>query len=82
MAKWKSIESAPTDGTIVLVYGEWAGEVCGPMGGWQVGIAKFSGEGDYEGYSWRAVNTDASAAWWKPTHWQNLPNPPSVLGSS
>ena len=77
---WLPIESAPKDGTVVLLFGEWAGEIHGPnktasidVGFWQ------GGEGDYPGNDWWATTTgDAYACWVRATHWMPLPAAPST----
>jgi hypothetical protein len=71
---WSPIETAPKDGTQVLVYGEAFGEVYGrfdenPI----ITVAEWSFA------SWLAVATDAYSVTIKPTHWAPLPKlPPSV----
>lgn len=79
MSGWRDIASAPRDGTEVLVYGLFAGEIHGPDDRPEFGIASYSnGRGDYSalGFTWDAVGGDAYAVWAKPTHWQPLPAPP------
>lgn len=76
---WQPIKTAPKDGTSIIVYGKFAGEIAGIIDGKHVGIASWQGgRGDYAGFTWRAENTDAYAAWWRPTHWMPLPEPPTI----
>lgn len=72
---WQPIDTAPKNEP-VLVYGLWAGEINGQDKEPGIYIAKFNGRSDYEGYWWSCQDTDAYAAWVKPTHWQPLPEPP------
>lgn len=73
---WRTIDSAPVDGTHVLGYGLWAGEINGidaePT---MAVIYKWSDNSDYEGFIWSVHGTDAYAAWMKPTHWQPIEPP-------
>ena len=76
--KWQPIEAAPNDGTFVLLFGTWAGEINGrkPLYGTYVGYWS-NGKSDYEGDDWwDLVGTDAYAAWCRATHWMPLPEPP------
>ncbi len=70
---WMPIESAPKDGTMVLLYGQMEGNtpfvglyICA---GWQ--------DGD-DGMEWIEATTGLEAfnAPHKPTHWHELPAPP------
>lgn len=71
MAEWKSIDSAPKDGTLVIV---WAEDFDYPV------LAQWSTEAHHlhQRYFWgtgnRAHWLDLYAA--QPTHWQPLPEPP------
>jgi hypothetical protein len=72
------MSSAPPDGTPVLIFGQWAGEINGPSkepAGWYVAQYLFEGASDYPGYTWSVVGTDAYAAWVKPEGWAPLPPP-------
>ena len=78
MSEWRTMETAPTDGSPVLVFGFWAGEINGvedteP----QIMIAGFCGDQtDYRGFNWSVAGGDAYASWVKPTHWMPLPEKP------
>jgi hypothetical protein len=79
MNEWQPIESAPLDGSTVLVYGEWCGEINGRTGRFGTFPARWDdGSSDYCGDGWLQVDgTDAYAAWVKATHWMPLPEPPA-----
>ena len=79
MDRWLPIESAPRDGTKILVWGLWAGEINGPQDEPCMAIARwlYGGSTDWPGFEWSVYGTDAYAAWMKPTHWQSLPVPPA-----
>lgn len=77
---WRPIETAPRDGTTVLLWGIWAGEINGlsnwptiDIGEWRGGKSDFLGD-DW----WQLVTGDAYAAWMRPTHWRPLPPPPEA----
>jgi hypothetical protein len=75
---WLPIDSAPKDGRIVLLFGLWAGEISGiDDDNPRVGVGYWTGgRTDYQGFDWYCAYTDAYAAWWKPSHWSPLPEPP------
>lgn len=79
--EWKTIESAPRDGTEIIGYGRWAGEINGcdtePT---RAIISWKGGRTDYEGFDWVVSGTDAYAAWMMPTHW--FPLPPSPVSEN
>jgi hypothetical protein len=61
---WQPIETAPKDGTEMLLYS--------PVDG--VKSSHFEG-GVWQGFPWRSpISRDFQAA--KPTHWMPLPEPP------
>ena len=82
--EWQPIETAPRDGTKVLVWAvKWAGEIHGPTDSAVCDIASFSnGHSDYPGTDWwDCAGGDAYATWCIPSHWMPLPAPPgSDLG--
>jgi hypothetical protein len=74
---WRPIETAPKDGTEILLYGDWAGETQG-IGLRHIMLVGFwrDGRTDYPGYEWDVSGTDGYAAWMKSTHWMPLPPHP------
>lgn len=64
MSGWKPIESAPKDGTQILLYAPaWRA----PNTGWTFGSD-----------DWQACPYHhAGDPRWKPTHWMPLPDPPT-----
>lgn len=75
---WQPIETAPKDGTVVLLFGTWAGEIAGVDDAKTVDIGYWrGGSSDYDGDDWWRLSTgDAYSCWMKPTHWMPLPEPP------
>ena len=69
MSKWQPMETAPTDGTDILVYGPWRGE--------------FS-QLKHPSHIWTGRYSPSSKCWFisntvefvDPTHWMPLPEPP------
>ncbi len=62
--KWQPIESAPKDGTRLLVFSPVDGVVSSH---WEGGV--------WQGLPWRSPRNAAKAA---PTHWMPLPSPPEA----
>lgn len=78
MTEWQPIETAPKDGTVVFLYGTWAGEINGisnqptvDIGSWAGGDSDFSGD-DW----WQLATGDAYGCWMRPTHWLPIPDAP------
>lgn len=78
--KWMPIETAPKDGTHILLYGprEWdeMGRIdIGPIvGSWYqdpLGIEKYDG--------WFTVTSNPYSDRVQPTHWMPLPPPPETI---
>ena len=73
MAEWQPIETAPRDGTLILVTG---------VNGLNTVLAAYYWEGDdyspnpYKGWS-GIVNSFGEQRIAEPTHWMPLPEPPS-----
>lgn len=75
---WQPIETAPKDGSSILLWGTWAGEIhgiakhpCVDIGRWDGGNSDFPGE------EWWTLDTgDCYTCWMKPTHWAPIPVPP------
>lgn len=79
MSEWQPIETAPRDGTVLLGFGEAAGEINGPFCKNEVApICWSGGRSDYPGYEWTLTCGDAYACWMRPTHWMPLPTPPKT----
>jgi len=69
-AAWQPIETAPKDGTRVLVYPAWLGENGIP----QSGDAHWSSFRRKSGGRWES---GAFPIQYQPTHWRPLPQPPA-----
>lgn len=77
MTEWQPIETAPKDGTGILVYG-LPSDIEG---------VRFTSPGVHAAY-WDSIDSAfclKGASWLgpfiKPTHWQPLPEPPSAGGA-
>lgn len=67
-SRWRPMESAPTDGTRILAYGHWCGEINGPDGEPETHVVIWNGN------CWRVQGTDAYAAQLlNPTRWTPIP---------
>ncbi len=67
MNEWQAIETAPQDGTSVLL---WAR----PNGLPEYGLSVWIGA--YRGSYTEGWDSDDSGRWLAPTHWHPLPEPP------
>ena len=78
VAQWQPIETAPRDGTKILLYGQWQGEING-MRNDVVAVGAWGGGRSDRGKSgwWDIINTDGYACWIYATHWMPLPAPPN-----
>ena len=77
---WQPIELAPKDGTQVLLFGLWAGEIHGISETPTFDIGAWHGGGSDFGPEWWDLSTgDAYACWMKPTHFMRIPHPPSPV---
>lgn len=75
-ATWRPIESAPKDGTRILVWRRDAGE---PFVAYYGTASRYVYDDDEEERWWSESGEDLSAAELLPTRWQPLPAPPVEL---
>ena len=83
MNDWRPIETAPKDGTAILLFG---GEMCDDTGPEHIhpsqAVARWVSYQVYEGGgAWFVATADAGAigiTFHKPTHWMKLPDPPET----
>jgi hypothetical protein len=89
MAEWQPIETAPKDGTAILIAGgtyeddEGGVSFCGPVPFTGVRIAYWDATPDatgcHECWNGGPSGSAYNAEYWhEPTHWMPLPNPPEV----
>lgn len=76
---WRPIAEAPKDGTPVLLFGTWAGEINGIADDPDIGIGYWTdGRSDYSGTDWwNLTGGDAYSTWMRPVCWRPLPAPPA-----
>ena len=74
MSEWQPIESAPKDGTEVILFGDakWPQGVVPAYGD----VSDCVSTGYFSGGIWQFMGRIG-----KPTHWQPLPAPPAALAS-
>lgn len=82
MSDLQRIETAPKDGTLVLLY--WADPLQSPWeseGGYCVGFWSDPGVGDTEpeDAGWYATDTSNNPFQYPPTHWMPLPDRPPKM---
>ena len=76
MTKWQPIETAPKDGTRILVYGIWEGELIGKAKEADVWLC--SGFDEYR-KCFPVDGIDGYEAWVNdPTHWAPAPEKPET----
>jgi hypothetical protein len=68
--EWQPIETAMTDGTWLILYGDMYGEPEVHAGFW-------GGDDDPDWYGSECASRSLTAFDWKPTHWMPLPKPPA-----
>lgn len=73
MHEWMPIESAPRDGSFVLLYP--GRELRVSMGNY------YTSEDEDPEFSniWQCMDSDAEPSWCTPTHWMPLPSPPESV---
>ena len=69
MMEWKDIESAPRDGTAMLLACPYNGRVCFYIGGWHLGLNIWA-----KGFFMTKIFPDHMQGWF--SHWMPLPPPP------
>jgi hypothetical protein len=69
---WQPIETAPRDGTPMLVWIRFESDPAG-----FIAVCKWV---EHPRYPWKPTDTDASGAYATrgPTHWMPLPDPPAT----
>ena len=77
-SKWQPIETAPKDGTRILLYGsyQWEDYEDRKESGIIVGYFRLCDWNDDDNGSWVAVNANPYTDYVQPTHWMPLPNHP------
>lgn len=81
LTTWRPIATAPKDGTEILGFGHWAGEIHGPdprCPPCRAIISWSGGRSDHPGYDWDVLGGDAYGCWLKATHWMPLTEPPKA----
>ena len=76
MSEWQPIETAPRDGTQVLLWGSYNQSVC--VGAWRRGGWDAMHEGSRVIESESDFGTDYKKCD-PPSHWMPLPEPPAAL---
>ena len=81
MERWEPIETAPKDGTYVLVCGGTYRADSSHLGPWPTEATKIAchtGGHSCVGHCWRGGQDEGyyNYYWYKPTHWMPLPKPP------
>lgn len=71
MSEWQPIETAPRDGTSVLLYGPYQWEDYDSRT-----VEAGAVVGYFDGYRWRLDNANPYADYCNATHWMPLPAPP------
>lgn len=76
--EWQTIDTAPRDGTIVLLFGPWSGQISGYGNTPRIDIGYYrDGKSEFVGNDWwELITGDGYVAWMTPTHWMPLPKEP------
>ena len=79
--EWQPIETAPKDGTLVLLWGIWSGEVSGIYNEKEMHlgyyyVSEFQSL-EEKGFNWTVTGGDMYGCRMNPTHWMPLPKPPT-----
>ena len=77
---WRAIDTAPLDGTLILLWGTPAGEISGIAKGPGVDVGAWvNGLSDYPGNNWwQCCTGDYYSTWINATHWMPLPPAPNA----
>ncbi len=82
-AKWQPIETAPKDGTDILIINDSKGTPeTGGTYPFEIGVAQWSygAYGDnIENYKWRSSYCANLKTYFTPSHWMSLPQPPEQI---
>lgn len=79
MREWQTIETAPKDGTWILVYGENYGDEDGPRFSVIKWVTNIVGVWEYIDSTTRKLVEKDWSDWsdtFAPTHWMPMPEPP------
>ena len=78
--QWQPIETAPKDGSAVLVYADQATVPLVRFAWWDDGenweARGFSCRDEAAGWWFSTSSCGSERLWWEPTHWMLLPEPP------
>lgn len=76
MSEWKTIDSAPKDGTVVLLFCPKSWDSEGVRVGWWCTSPAEHNFDDSGWYDDESASHDVSDLYGEPTHWMPLPEPP------
>ncbi len=80
--EWRPIESAPKDGSFVLLHcpnGQLESGAVTVGAYWKADERAANGrfmKGHWDG--WLGMDADVMSSWCEPTHWRTLPTPPDL----
>lgn len=78
MSRWRKIETAPRDGTPILIWDPTKSDRGRPYDDSRYAIGYWRTD-QPDGWKWMWGNRNSSEV--SPTHWQPLPNPPKGFRS-